>query len=519
MSMGLAVALIGLTSLALAILLVPLLIRRQRAESRDAYNLAVYRDQLAEVERDLGRGVLTAEQAEAARTEIGRRILALNPAAAAASPNSAMPFAAATAAVLLMPFAAWTLYATLGSPQLPDQPYASRGSNPTPASADVGQAPHTDMAEAVQKLTAHLKEHPEDLTGWVLLARSDMSVGRYQDGAEAYKHAVDLSNKRPDIWGDWAEAAVLTTGGTVTPEAKQAFEAGLKDTDLAPRSRYYLGLAQMQQGDTKGALQAWVDLEADSPADADWLPMVRKRIEQTAASLGIDPATLKSSAGADRPKPVAAAAAIPPHPPMTPPVANAPGAMPPNHPAVAAPAATASAASAPAPDPQKVREAQQALAGAPPQDRQAMINSMVERLAARLEQQPDDVDGWSRLARSYAVLNQPAKARDAYARAVKLRPDDIGLKQGYAEAIISAAGDEATAPPSEATALFRQILAAEPKNQMALWYVGLAEADAGHKDMARDLLSRLLAELPPNAPGREEVEQRLAALNGGATPK
>jgi cytochrome c-type biogenesis protein CcmH len=144
-----------------------------------------------------------------------------------------------------------------------------------------------------------------------------------------------------------------------------------------------------------------------------------------------------------------------------------------------------------------------------------MINSMVERLAARLEQQPDDVEGWTRLGRSYSVLNKPDKAREAYARAVKLRPGDIALKESYAEAIISAAGDDATAPPAEATALFRQILAAEPKNQMALWYVGIAEADAGHKDVARDLWSRLLAELPANAPGRQEVEQRLAALKAG----
>ena len=519
MSIGLAVALVGLTSLAMAILLVPLLVRRQRTASRDAYNLAVYRDQLAEVERDLARGVLTAEQADAARTEIGRRILALNPAVTAAGPSSAIPFATATAAVLLLPFAAWALYAALGSPGMPDQPYASRGANPGPAAAqNAGQAanageraPHVDMAEAVQKLTAHLKENPDDLTGWVLLARSDMSLGRYQEAAEAYKRAVDLSDKRADILGDWGEALVLATSGTVTAAAKEAFEAGLKDPELAPRSRYYLALAQMQQGDTKGALQAWVDLEADSPADADWLPMVRKRIEQTSTSLGVDPAGLKPSAGADRPKPVAAAAP-PAHPPMkTPPAAApAPSAPPPTTTAGATPATGS------APDPQKVREAQQALAGASPQDRQAMINSMVERLAARLEQQPDDVDGWSRLARSYAVLNQPAKGRDAYARAVKLRPGDIALKESYAEAIISAAGDDATAPPAEATALFRQILAAEPKNQMALWYVGIAEADAGHKDVARDLWSRLLAELPANAPGRQEVEQRLAALKAGA---
>jgi cytochrome c-type biogenesis protein CcmH len=526
MSIGLAVALVGLTSLAMALLLVPLLVRRQRAESRDAYNLAVYRDQLAEIERDLARGVLTTEQADAARTEIGRRILALSPAAAAPAPSSMMPYAAATAAVLLLPFAAWALYAVLGSPAMPDQPYASRGTSPAPAAAENAEqgAPHVDMAQAVQQLTAHLKDHPDDLTGWVLLGRSDMSLGRYQDAADAYKHAVDLSGKRADILGDWGEALVLAASGTITPAAKEAFEAGLKDPELAPRSRYYLALAQMQQGDAKGAVQAWVDLEADSPADADWLPMVRKRIEQSSASLGVDPASLKTSAGTDRPK-VAAAAPPPGHPPMTAP-ATAPsaasGAIQPGHPptpasAAAPSAATGTATAGSAPDPQKVREAQQALAGASPQDRQAMINSMVERLAARLEQQPDDVDGWTRLGRSYNVLNQPDKARDAYARAVKLRPDDIGLKQGYAEAIIAAAGDDATAPPSEATALFRQILQAEPKNQMALWYVGIAEADAGHKDSARDLWSRLLAELPANAPGRQEVEQRLAALKQDAT--
>jgi cytochrome c-type biogenesis protein CcmH len=491
---------------------VPLLVRRQRTASRDAYNLAVYRDQLAEVERDLARGVLTAEQADAARTEIGRRILALNPAAATAGPSSAMPFAMATAAVLLLPFAAWALYAALGSPGMPDQPYASRGANPSPAAAqNAGQAanagerpPHVDMAEAVQKLTAHLKENPDDLTGWVLLARSDMSLGRFQEAADAYKRAVDLSDKRADILGDWGEALVLATSGTVTPAAKEAFQAGLKDPELAPRSRYYLALAQMQQGDTKGALQAWVDLEADSPADADWLPMVRKRIEQTSASLGLDPAGLKTSAGAERPKPVAAAAP-PAHPPMKTPAAP--------------PAATAGAApsTGSAPDPQKVREAQQSLAGASPQDRQAMINSMVERLAARLQEQPDDVEGWTRLGRSYSVLNQPQKAREAYARAVKLRPGDVALKESYAEAIIATAADDATAPPAEATTVLRDILQAQPKNQMALWYLGLSEADAGRKQAARDLWSRLLSELPANAPERKEVEQRIAALKLGGT--
>lgn len=418
MSIGLAVALVGMTSLAVAMLLVPLLLRGRGAASREAYNLAVYRDQLSELDRDIGRGVLTPDQAEAARAEIGRRILALAPDAAAQKPASAVPFAVAVIAIIALPFASWSLYAALGSPAVPDQPFASRGDAPAATTAAEqnadGQPPH-DMAEAMTKLAEHLKQQPDDLTGWILLARSEMSLGRFKEASDAYSHAATLSNNRLDVVGDWGEAQVLAAGGKVTQAARDAFEKTLHDPDNAPRSRYYLALATEQHGNTKGALQQWVDLEADSPADADWLPMLRQRITETAGKLGVDPAALKTSSGAARPTPA----------PTAPQMAAAPQPQ---------PAATPSST----PDPEKVRQAQQALANAPAEDRQAMINSMVERLAARLEQQPEDVDGWARLGRSYMVLNQPAKARDAYARAVKLRPEDSSLKAAYAEAIAAA---------------------------------------------------------------------------------
>ncbi len=403
MSIGLAVALLGMTSLALAMLLVPLLLRRRAPTSRDAYNLAVYRDQLAEVERDLARGVLAAEQAEAARAEIARRILALKPTAGeiAADPKSV---AAAMLAILLLPVAAWMLYWQLGSPSLPDQPFAERkAASALPVAANPA---HIDMNEAVARLGAYLKTHPEDLTGWLLLGRSELSLGRYQEAAEAYRHAVDLSGHRADISGDWGEALVLAAGGTVTPAARAAFEAGMHDPATAPRSRYYLALAQMQQGDAKGALKDWRDLAADSPADAGWLPLVHQRIAQAAAALGIDPATLK-----------------------TPGIATPPGSVAPTDAAVAA--------------------AAKATAGASPEERRTMILAMVGQLAARLADQPDDVDGWARLGRSYMVLGQPDKAREAYARAVKLKPDDPALKQALAEASTAAAGKAAAKAPAE----------------------------------------------------------------------
>ena len=380
MSLGLAVALIGLTCLALAILLVPLLLRRHTAASRESYNLAVYRDQLAEIERDAARGLLNAEQAEAARAEIGRRILALPPTSAASSSMSSRSVAVGALAVIAVPFAAWLLYARLGAPALPDQPFAART---TAAKATTG-IEHIDLGEAVGKIAAHLKEHPEDLRGWLLLGRTELSLGHYAEAVEAYRHAADLSGHRADIMGDWGEAQVIAADGTVTPAAREAFEAALGDKESAPRSRYYLALAKSQQGDVKSALQGWVDLAADAPADAEWLPLVQQRIAEAAAKLGVDPATLKTSSGMPSPAAVAATA--------------------------------------------------QATAGASQEERRAMILAMVGNLAARLQQQPDDVEGWARLGRSYMVLNEPQKAREAYAHAVKLKPDDAALQQAYAEA-------------------------------------------------------------------------------------
>ena len=287
MSPALVLALLGLTVVAVTMLLVPLLWRRHVAASREAYNLRVYKDQLAELERDRARGLLGPEEERAARSEIGRRILALAPDGPAPPPPTARTLAAAATAVLLLPLAAWLLYARLGTPALPDQPFAARAK---PAPALAAASPLPDMAEALSRLAAHLKEHPEDLDGWLLLGRSELGRGRYPQAADAYRHAAALSGQRPKIVGDWGEVQVLAAGGTVTAAAEAAFATAAQDPENAPRSRYYLALAQMQRGNIKTALEAWVELAAQSPKDAEWLPLVRRRIAEARAALGIDPA-------------------------------------------------------------------------------------------------------------------------------------------------------------------------------------------------------------------------------------
>jgi cytochrome c-type biogenesis protein CcmH len=396
MSIAVVIGLTALTSLAVGLLLLPLLARQHKPGSREAYNLAVYRDQLTEIERDLARGLLTTEQAEAARSEIGRRILALDDGETlpAVGPK---PLMAAIVAILAMPIAALLIYAGLGSPGLSDEPFAERASGGTRTAA--GNAAAMSMQEALAKLRTHLKSHPDDLTGWLLLARSEVGLGKYREGAEAYARAAELSSYRPDIATDWGEAQVMAEGA-VTPAAVKAFEAGLKGTASAPKSRYYLALAKLEQGDPRGALQDWADLAADSPPDAEWQKLLHQRIAEVAKAEGIDPASVMPSASA-----------------------MAPGGTAPSRPAESG-----------MPSQETVAATAKATQGASPEERRAMIESMVERLASRLEQQPDDAEGWVRLGRSYMVLQQPAKARDAYARAAKLRPADTALAQALADA-------------------------------------------------------------------------------------
>jgi cytochrome c-type biogenesis protein CcmH len=403
MSIAIAIGLTGLASLAVGLLLLPLLARRSAPPSREAYNRAVYRDQLAEIERDLGRGLLNPEQAAAARAEIGRRVLALDDAAAAPPPVGTRPLIATIVAILAMPVLALLIYAGLGAPGLPDQ--ASAGGATGAAATAEEAAPQMSMREALARLRAHLEAKPDDLTGWLLLARSEVGLGRYKEGAEAYGRAAALAPDRPDIAADWGEAQVLAAGA-VTPEAARAFETGLRDPASTPKSRYYLALAKLEQGDRRGALHDWAALANDSPPEAEWQPMLRRRIAEVAREAGIDPATLLRSAAA------APADGMPP--------------------------------------PETVAAAAKAAEGAAPEERRAMIETMVARLAARLEQQPDDAEGWARLGRSYLVLDEPVTARDAYAHATRLKPDDTALAAALAEATrraAAAATGDGSQPP------------------------------------------------------------------------
>lgn len=383
----------AITLAVVAALLRPLLAGGKAMASRGAYDLLVYRDQLAEVKRDQARGVLGPTEVQAATREIQRRMLAASatedalPEGAAAEPQATMPGQAvrpglaarrwtAYGIAAALPIAALVIYLAIGSPESPDAPFASREQ-----AVGAGEMPDIDVA--LPRLEAELKANPNDLRGWVLLARSYQMLGRGADAVAAFKHAAELAPDAPTIGAAYGESMVLQSGGAVTPEAQKIFERVLTQDAKSVPARFYLGLAQAQAGNGEAALHAWLGLQAEAPKDAPWLPALQEQIEQVRKQFNLDPAQLAPQL---------------------------------------APQATAPPGAAPEPGPSAADVA--AAAGMTQAERAAMIQGMVDRLATHLAAQPDDLDGWRRIARAYIVLGERAKAIDALSHAAKLAPDD-----------------------------------------------------------------------------------------------
>jgi cytochrome c-type biogenesis protein CcmH len=469
----------AITLATVGLLLRPLLRGPSAPPPRAAYDLEVYRDQLAEVKREEARGLIVPAEARAAEREIARRLLAAisteeRKAGSGTAPRRAARSSAAAgtrarrwaafAIAALVPVATFALYVVVGAPGIPDFPLAGR-------EQAMNAAGMPDLDRAIAGLEERLKARPDDLAGWLLLARSDAALQRYAPAAEAYHRAVALSGRRPEIVSAYAEALVMREGGRVTEEARGLFAEVHAKAPEEARARFYLGLAKAQAGDGKGALGDWLTLAASAPANAPWLPALRAEIARTAEEYKLDPATLAPSA------------------------------------AEVAPSAAATAAGPSAAD---VAGAE----GMSPVARAEMIRSMVERLAARLEKTPEDVEGWRSLGRSYQVLGEPAEAAGALAHAAKLAPQDPDVLADYGDALIALAKPGDQLPP-EGVAVMRQVLALDGMRREALWYVGLAEAERGNKAAALALWNRLSTQLAPGTPEFEEVRRRIDGLAGG----
>jgi cytochrome c-type biogenesis protein CcmH len=343
--------LVLMTAAALGAVIWPL--ARARVLQVPGSDLAVYRDQLEEIERDRADGRIGHDEFEAARVEVSRRLLgsanARRPETLEAAPRSGRRIAALISAILGIPLIAGALYAALGSPDLPGEPIAGRGD---------GQG--NSIAALIAKIETHLEENPKDGRGWEVLAPVYMKLERYDDAVKARRNALSLLGATAEREVDLGEALTSAAGGVVTADAKAAFERATALDGDNFKAMFYLGLAAQQDGDGGEAARIWHNLIAKAPADAPWLTVVRQSLARV------------------------------------------------EHPGAGAPGA-----SAPGPQPEDVAAAGEMS----PEARNQMIRGMVERLAARLHEDGSDVEGWLRLLRAYMVMGERDKAKSAASEA------------------------------------------------------------------------------------------------------
>jgi len=338
-------------------------------------SLAIYEDQLEEVDADEARGLIDPADAHGARAEIKRRLLAkLRSPDQETAAGRGQGNALLVVMMIAVPIFAVGLYSVLGNPGVPS------------VSNDV-MAEQRERQQEVTGLAAQLHERLEAepdggrSDGWMLLGQTYLRLERYSDAADAFKVVTERPEANSATWSLYAEALVLAEQGIVTPPAAEAADKAFELDPQNPAASYYkaLGLEQAgQQGAAHDILTAQIEGVDGTEA---WMQVFAEQANRIGVTLGRPPVVFASE----------------------------------QQPASGPTAAQVEAAS-------DMSE----------EDRQAFIRSMVDRLADRLEGSPEDIDGWMRLGNAYRVLGQQQDAKEAFVSAQALlasSPDDPRLAQ------------------------------------------------------------------------------------------
>jgi len=261
----------ALTAATIAYILRAVFLGRNSHGAREA-GIAVYRDQLEELDRDVEKGFLPETEAASARIEISRRLLAaadVDPQETGSSP-SRQSRAIGLGIAAALPVFVLGVYLSMGSPGLIGQPYAERLAQP------LDQLPVEGL---VARLEQRLKEEPDDAQGWRLIAPVYLQLGRYGDAITAFGTIMQLEGRDADALAGLGEALTLSGDGLVPPPARQAFEAALGEDPKHARARFYLALSKAQRGDIAEALTDWKALLVDAPDGAPWAVAVEAQVQ------------------------------------------------------------------------------------------------------------------------------------------------------------------------------------------------------------------------------------------------
>jgi len=384
------------TLLALAVsALFALAMTRGRGDAPDpaaGYDVRVYRDQLAGVDRDLARGVIAEEDAERARTEISRRILAADAQARAETTGRGPSRTATLVAAAILTAAtlggSLAIYRALGAPGYGDltlkhriaMAEETRKSRPDQATAEARMParPPLDLdpeyKALIDQLRATVAQRPDDIQGLALLARHEANSGNHTAAYAAQGRLIELKGEEATSrdYTEQGEMMIVAAGGYVSPQAEMALRKALERDARNGPARYYWGLMLAQIGRPDLAFGIWEQTLRQGPADAPWNGAIRDQIEEMAWRAGVDY------------QPPAPAAAQ-----------------------LAGPSA----------------EDMQAAQDMSEEDRQQMIRGMVDQLADRLATEGGSAAEWARLIGALGVLGDTERARAIHAEARQVFAD------------------------------------------------------------------------------------------------
>lgn len=355
--------------------------RAAGAEPTAAYDLRVYRDQLREVDRDLERGVIDRQDAERLRIEIGRKVLDADRQLKAAARSGDGPgLVWGLLSVAIIAGGAFALYTRLGAPTLPDVPIAGRiamaeeryVSRPSQAEAEAAApklAPpqvDEDYLQLINQLRTAMKERPDDPQGLALLADHESRLGNFLAAKTAQAHLIEVLGDKASAEDHARLAAFMVeaAAGLITREAETEIVAALKLDPKNQQARYMAGLLQIQNGRPDRAFPIWADLLAEGPADAPWNAPIRPLIMDLAWLAGEPSYTIPETANL-------------------------------------------ASSSLPGPD----ADAVAAASDMTPQERQQMIEGMIEGLENRLATQGGTPEEWARLISSLVIVGKTDHAR------------------------------------------------------------------------------------------------------------
>ena len=342
-----------MTAALLAAVLRPVLRGSEQPDPQEIQSeagLAVYRDQLREIEADQERGLIAEAEAESAKAEVARRLLGHAKETGTgqnAPPKKSTATLVSYAAAAVIPLAAISTYLVIGAPSLPDAPLEARKSIP---------AEQASVAELIGKVEQRLASNPNDGQGWAVIAPVYMRIGRFDEAAIAFQKANAILGENVRFILGFAQARMLANNGLVTDEVRSAYRR-IKQIDPSnTEAAFGLALAKEQDGDLKGARADYQAMLAGAPENANWKEPLVQRIKSLNERLGDVPA------------------------------AN---------------------------DPSENKPAADAIAKLPADDQAKAIEAMVEQLAKRLKLDGKNLPDWKRLIRAYAVLGNKEKFEEA----------------------------------------------------------------------------------------------------------